>query len=116
MKLVQRHGRIDRIGSQHNRIFMRTIFPANRLDALLGLEARISRKIAMAAASVGIVSPIESQSSENRDFSETREEIERLLAEDPSLYERGGTESSVQSGEEYRQTLRKALENRRKIY
>ena len=73
---------------------MRTIFPANRLDALLGLEARISRKIAMAAASVGIVSPIESQSSENRDFSETREEIERLLAEDPSLYERGGTESA----------------------
>ena len=93
---------------------MRTIFPANRLDALLGLEARISRKIAMAAASVGIVSPIESQSSENRDFTETREEIERLLAEDPSLYERGGTESSVQSGEEYRQILRRALENRRK--
>ena len=113
MKLVQRHGRIDRIGSQHSRIFMRTIFPANRLDALLGLEARLSRKIAMAAASVGIVSPIESQATENRDFTETREEIERLLSEDPSLYERGGTEASVQSGEEYRQTLRKALENRR---
>ena len=67
----------------------------------------------MAAASVGIVSPIESQATENRDFTETREEIERLLSEDPSLYERGGTEASVQSGEEYRQTLRKALENRR---
>ena len=113
MKLVQRHGRIDRIGSQHNRIFMRTIFPANRLDALLGLEERISRKIAMAAASVGIVSPIESVTTANRDFTETKEEIERLLAEDPTLYERGGTEASVQSGEEYRQTLRIALETRR---
>ena len=52
MKLVQRHGRIDRIGSEHTRVFMRTIFPADRLDALLGLEERIARKIAMAAASV----------------------------------------------------------------
>ena len=42
-------------------------------------------------------------------FSETREEIERLLREDPSLFERGGTASAGQTGEEYRQTLRKAL-------
>ena len=113
MRLVQRHGRIDRIGSQHNRIFMRTIFPADRLDALLGLEERISRKIAMAAASVGIVSPIAEVNSSNRDFTETKEEIQKLLEEDASLYERGGTEASAQSGEEYRQTLRVALESRR---
>ena len=113
MRLVQRHGRIDRIGSQHNRVFMRTIFPADRLDALLGLEERIARKIAMAAASVGIVSPISGVASENRDFTETKEEIQKLLDEDASLYERGGTEASTQSGEEYRQTLRKAMESRK---
>ena len=113
MRLVQRHGRIDRIGSQHNRVFIRTIFPADRLDALLGLEERIARKIAMAAASVGIVSPISGVASENRDFSETKEEIQKLLDEDASLYERGGTEASTQSGEEYRQTLRKAMESRK---
>lgn len=112
MRLVQRHGRIDRIGSQHNRVFMRTIFPANRLDALLKLEERISRKIAMAAASVGIVSPISGVASSNRDFTETKEEIQKLLDEDASLYERGGTVSGTQSGEEYRQTLRKAMESR----
>lgn len=113
MKLVQRHGRIDRIGSEHTRVFMRTIFPADRLDALLGLEERIARKIAMAAASVGIVSPISSVSSTNRDFTETREEIQRLIDEDSTLYEKGGTKSGVQSGEEYRQTLRKELEFRK---
>lgn len=113
MRLVQRHGRIDRIGSQHNRVFMRTIFPVDRLDALLNLEERISRKIAMAAASVGIVSPISGVASSNRDFTETKEEIQKLLDEDSSLYERGGTASGTQSGEEYRQTLRKALESRR---
>ncbi len=114
MRLVQRHGRIDRIGSQHNRVFMRTIFPAERLDALLGLEEKITNKIAMAAASIGIVSPISNATSVNRDFTETREEIQKLLDEDASFYERGGTKASVQSGEEYRQTLRKELKKHRK--
>ena len=67
----------------------------------------------MAAASVGIVSPIAEVNSSNRDFTETKEEIQKLLEEDASLYERGGTEASAQSGEEYRQTLRVALESRR---
>ena len=110
MRLVQRHGRIDRIGSKHNRVFMRTIFPADRLDKLLLLEERIARKIAMAAVSVGVVSPIAEIKSQNRDFTETREEIQKLLLdEDPSLYERGGTAAITQSGEEYRHTLRKGL-------
>tara|TARA_Y100000589_G_scaffold37942_1_gene31711 strand:+ start:4266 stop:7634 length:3369 start_codon:yes stop_codon:yes gene_type:complete len=112
MRLVQRHGRIDRIGSQHKRVFLRTIFPAQRLDDLLGLEEKISNKIAMAAASVGIVSPVSNIESTNREFTETREEIQKLINEDPSLYERGGTKAGVQSGEEYRQTLRKELKNR----
>ena len=62
---------------------------------------------------VGIVSPISSVSSTNRDFTETREEIQRLIDEDSTLYEKGGTKSGVQSGEEYRQTLRKELEFRK---
>jgi hypothetical protein len=113
MRLVQRHGRIDRIGSKHNRVFLRTIFPAKRLDQLLELEARIMRKIAMAAASVGVVGPVEGSAASERVFTETREEIERLLAEDPTLFERGGTASAGQTGEEYRQTLRKELERGR---
>jgi SNF2 family DNA or RNA helicase len=110
MRLVQRHGRIDRIGSTHNKVFMRTIFPVDRLDELLNLEGRILNKLAMAAASVGVVSPLDNVSSSEHVFSETREEIERLLKEDSGIYERGGTISSSQSGEEYRQTLRKAIE------
>ena len=113
MKLVQRHGRIDRIGSKHRKVFLRTIFPGQRLDRLLGLEERIVKKIAMASVSVGIVSPIAEVESSERVYSETREEIDRLQKEDPSLYERGGTASSMQSGEEYRQTLRKALQESR---
>jgi hypothetical protein len=113
MRLVQRHGRIDRIGSPHNRVFMRTIFPADRLDQLLNLEQRILDKLAMAAASVGVAAPIEGAAHGTQVFTETREEIEKLLEENASLYERGGTAGAAQTGEEYRQTLRKALQQDR---
>ncbi|MBX4918372.1 helicase [Rhizobium bangladeshense] len=110
MRLVQRHGRVDRIGSTHARVFLRTIFPADRLNQLLNLEQRILQKIAMAAASVGVASPVQGGAAGNQVFTETRAQIERLLAEDPSLFERGAG-SAGQTGEEYRQTLRKALES-----
>ncbi len=113
MRLVQRHGRIDRIGSPHNRVFLRTIFPVDRLDQLLNLEQRILDKLAMAAASVGVAAPIEGGAHGTQVFTETRDEIEKLLEEDTSLYERGGTVGAAQTGEEYRQTLRKALEQNR---
>lgn len=110
MRLVQRHGRIDRIGSPHKRVFLRTYFPDAQLDALLNLEARVRRKLAQAAASVGLeVAPIERGAEGQQSFTEAREEIERLRQNDASIYERGGTVSSAQTGEEYRQELRKAL-------
>ncbi len=33
MRLVQRHGRIDRIGSKHERVFCARFFPDRQLDA-----------------------------------------------------------------------------------
>ena len=116
MRLVQRHGRIDRIGSAHKRVYLRTVFPADRLDRLLNLQQRIINKLAMAARSIGVVGPIEGATDGRQVFTETRAEIEKLLLEDASIYERGATESAAQSGEEYRQTLRTALtENRTAI-
>lgn len=110
MRLVQRHGRIDRIGSPHTKVFLRTFFPDAQLDALLDLESRVRRKLAQAAASVGVEeAPIEGGTTGEQYFAETREEIERLHHEDASIYEAGGTEGAAQTGEEYRQELRRAL-------
>lgn len=109
MRLVQRHGRIDRIGSKHNRVFLRSFFPNKELNKLLNLEERIVNKIALAAATIGVQKPIKGTRSGHQIFSETREELERILNEDVAFYERGGIRSAVQSGEEYRQTLRKAI-------
>jgi len=112
MRLVQRHGRIDRINSSHKRVFLRTIFPTDRLNDLLNLETRILGKLAMAAASVGVVAPLEKGAHGDQVFTETRQEIEKLLQEDPSLFERGGTIAAAQTGEEYRQTLREAYKQK----
>ena len=109
MRLVQRHGRIDRIGSKHGRVFLRTFFPEDRLDQLLNLHQRILGKLAMAAASVGVRAPIEGAAHGRQVFTETRMEIEKLIREDATLFERGGTEGAALTGEEFRQTLRKEL-------
>lgn len=110
MRLVQRHGRVDRIGSPHDRVFLRTYFPDVQLDRLLNLEGRVRRKLAQAAASVGVeVAPIVDGAERDASFAETRDEIEKLRRNDPELYEAGGTAGAAQTGEEYRQELRRGL-------
>lgn len=111
MRLVQRHGRIDRIGSPHRAVYLRCVFPDARLDELLGLEERLHRKIAQAASSVGVSQILPGSKTGDVTYAETREEIERLRAGDTGLFERGGTGKGALSGEEYRQELRKAIEN-----
>jgi Helicase conserved C-terminal domain/PLD-like domain/SNF2-related domain len=112
MRLVQRHGRIDRLLSNHKRIYLRTFFPDEVLDALLNLEDRVRSKLALAAASVGVAeAPIEGSAVRDQSFAETREEIERIQSEETDIFEKGGTDSAAQTGEEYRQELRKALDN-----
>jgi superfamily II DNA or RNA helicase len=110
-RLVQRHGRLDRIGSRHAEIFLRCVFPDRQLDELLGLEERLHRKIKQAAAAVGTGEILPGSEVSDLSFTETREEIERLRTGDASLFEHGGRRKSALSGEEYRQELRKALEN-----
>jgi hypothetical protein len=110
MRLVQRHGRIDRLLSHHKRVFLRTFFPDEELDSLLKLEDRVRRKLALAAASVGVASaPIEDGAQRDQSFSETRTEIEKIQSEETDIFEKGGTDSAAQTGEEYRHVLRKVL-------
>jgi hypothetical protein len=112
MRLVQRHGRIDRIGSEHDRAYIRCFFPDRGLDRVLRLEERLKRKLAQAAASVGVESEtLPGSKVTDVTFAETREEIERLRRQDPTLFEAGGESGTAYSGEEYRQELRRALED-----
>ncbi|GAA1150757.1 SNF2-related protein [Nocardioides aquiterrae] len=109
MKLVQRHGRIDRIGSLHKRVFMRCFFPDEDLDRLLGLEERLQRKLKQAAAAVGVGTVLPGIDPVERSITETRDMIEQIKREEAAIFEEGG--SAALSGEEYRRRLTNAFKN-----
>jgi hypothetical protein len=112
MKLVQRHGRIDRIGSPHKHVYIDCFFPARNLDDLLGLEAILQRKIALANAAIGVGHVIPNQiSNPNVEvlYRDAKSDIEDLYNEDAAIFVQGGGTEAL-SGEEYRHRLEKGLE------
>ena len=111
MRLVQRHGRIDRIGSKHATVWLGCFFPAANLEVLLALEERLKRKLAYADAAIGAGEVIPGYHSRFEvTLEDTREQIDKLRAENPELFENGGAAAAL-SGEEYRKRLSKAMSN-----
>lgn len=115
MRLVQRHGRIDRIGSHHKFIQIDCFFPSEDLDRLLRLEDRLQRKVAYANAAIGMGHVIPGQLADPTievSLNDTRQKIEDIRDEKTELFEtRGG--SAALSGEEYRRRLERAFEDPR---
>ncbi|WP_276941584.1 MULTISPECIES: SNF2-related protein [Ferrimicrobium] len=108
MRLVQRAGRIDRIGSLHDHIVIGCFFPETRLDELLGLEATLMRKLAYADAAVGTGEVLPGQGSKTEVvLADTAEQIRALREERPELFEGEGDLGAI-SGEEYRRRLSQA--------
>ncbi len=100
MRIVQRHGRVDRIGSKHDYVHLGLFFPTQRLDEMLALEERLETKIALADAAVGAgeILPGRGPGHEiNLADDQMVDDFERLL-------ENGGNSASL-SGEEYRRRL-----------
>jgi superfamily II DNA or RNA helicase len=109
MRLVQRNGRIDRIGSSHQEVFSHCFMPDTDLDRILKLEQRLRSKIVQAAASVGTEGEILPGSSVNdHSFTETLDVIEMIREGDAEFLSGPADASSV---EEFRQQLRAGLEN-----
>lgn len=109
MRLVQRYGRIDRIGSPHSRIYLRCFFPDRDLEKLLSLEDLLQRKLKQAAAAFGTTEVLPGMKSVERVMSETRTEIDALRREDSSLFE--DTRSASASSEEFQRRLARAFES-----
>ena len=77
MRLVQRHGRIDRLASLHSTVFLRTFFPDKELDELLKLEVKVRLKLNIAAKTAGVAeTPIEHGASDQQYFSDNLEEYQ----------------------------------------
>lgn len=106
MRIVQRHGRVDRIGSPHETVQLGLFFPTERLDAMLGLEATLERKLAQADAAVGTGGVLPGRrNSDPLDFTDP----DRAVAEIEDLLENRGSSAAL-SGEEYRRRLFNAFQ------
>jgi hypothetical protein len=105
MRIVQRHGRVDRIGSKHDTVQMGLFFPSAHLDELLRLEETLERKLAQAEAAVGAGVVLPGREPGNQViFADTKEQIDQLYNENPELLESRGSSAAL-SGEEYRRRL-----------
>lgn len=110
-RVVQRNGRIIRLKSPHDVVFLYTLLPKQGdLEELLQLEARLRAKIAAANASVGMESPVlASVEVESRVYADLKEFADRLASGDASLLQEGeGGASGSFMGEHYRAMLARA--------
>ena len=105
-RVVQRYGRVIRLKSPHERVYLRTMLPEEgELELMLQLETAIRRKITAARPYGMEVEVIEGDVGD-----EIRSYAERLAAGDSSLIEVGDTASGMQalSAEVLRAELRRA--------
>jgi hypothetical protein len=108
MRLVQRHGRIDRIGSEHSEVFLRCIYPDRQLDSLLELEQRLRRKLRHALVTFGGRAPLPGFQDVDLTYADTTARtLAGIKAGDNHFFT---TEGGTVLGEEFRQLLRSALE------
>ncbi len=104
-RVVQRNGRVIRLRSPHEEVFLTTMLPKpGELERLLWLEARIQGKIKAAGGVYGMESEvIEGIEAELRSFAE------RLAAGDPELAREAEEDSGAFVGEELRRLIDRAL-------
>jgi PLD-like domain/Helicase conserved C-terminal domain/SNF2-related domain len=109
MRLVQRHGRVDRIGSMHSYVYLWCFFPDRDLDKLLRLENILHTKLAKAAKSIGAGKVLPGvDASDDVVFNAKREQIQAIADEDNALFL--GVSGGLISGEEFRAMLHTAAE------
>ena len=82
MKLVQRAGRVDRIGSLHKKIVIYNLFPEQGLEIILGLMQKLLGKIEQVHRSVGLEWSLLGEEPLPVDFAAT---IERVKAGDKRI-------------------------------
>lgn len=101
VRMVQRIGRLDRIGSPHARIDVLNFFPEQELDELLGLLERLFTKLDAINRTVGLDASILGETPNPMNFNILR----RLEEEDASTLEELEAENELAVGEYLKQDL-----------
>ena len=110
-RVVQRNGRVIRLKSPHDEVYLHTLLPEKgELDRLLKLEAKLRQKINAANASVGMESQVLAAIvAESRAYAELKSFADRLGDGDATLIDEGeGRDSGSFVGEQYRALLTRA--------
>ena len=112
-RVVQRNGRIIRLRSPHETVYLYTLLPTQGdLERLLKLEATLQAKITAANASVGMETPVlAGVGSESQIYADLHTFADRLATGDATLLdEQAGDSGSAFAGELFRAHLRRAAE------
>jgi len=104
-RMVQRAGRIDRLRSPHDEVFVYNFFPERGLESLLGLLKRLTEKIAAINRNVGLDASILGETIEPKTFNT----LERIEKEDETVADELEAEAEL-SGEFMRSVLAAFLE------
>ena len=109
-RVVQRNGRVIRLRSPHDKVYLYTLLPMQGdLDRLLRLEARIQAKVMAANASVGMETPVLAHlEPESRIYNDLSRFTERLSGGDTTLLDEREAGGSAFAGEVFRSHLMRA--------
>ena len=72
VRMIQRAGRIDRLGTGFEELFIYNCFPEEGLETLLGLVARLQKRIAMIDREVGLDASVLGETISERSLEELR--------------------------------------------
>ncbi len=109
-RMVQRAGRIDRLGSDFNVLTIYNIFPEEGLENLLGLVRRLQERIAKIDANIGLDASILGEIVDPKTFNA----LERIKIEDDSIIDEMEQIAELASRELMKQELAKFMLNRGK--
>ena len=119
IRIVQRFGRIDRIGSQSDSVRMINYWPTEEMEEYLRLQTRVEARMALAdAAASGDENPLDNYEGIQGELNFRAQQLKQLLDEDldlDDLTDDGVTMSDFTLDQFFTQLLRYLEENREKL-
>ncbi len=107
VRMIQRAGRIDRLGSQFSELQIHNIFPEQGLEDLLNLVGRLEQRISAIDRTVGLDASVLGETISGKSLDELR----RLRSNDATILDDLESENELTSADEMRLPLIEALLN-----
>jgi superfamily II DNA/RNA helicase len=106
VRMIQRAGRIDRLGSPFEKLYVYNVFPEQGLEEILGLVERLEQRIRDIDSTVGLDASVLGETISQRSF----EELRRIRATDDSVIDELEQENELSDLEDMRLPLITALQ------